>query len=93
MSQHEWTGDDNERAIPAVPAPRRPQSYNPLHQPDMQPFPGTVAQEIDAAHRYIDQVSVANIHDHTAMVKAAVGLDYRIRALLAALDTERGEQR
>ena len=30
-SQHEWNSDDNQRAIPIVPGPRRPESYNPLH--------------------------------------------------------------
>ncbi|MHB9862163.1 hypothetical protein [Streptomyces sp. YIM S03343] len=87
------SNDTNERAIPALPGPRSA-SYDPLHGPtDTPPYHGTFAQELDTIRQYLDQVATANIHDHTAMVKAAVGLDYRVRALLAALDAERGETR
>jgi hypothetical protein len=91
--QHAWGDDADERAIPTVPGPRRPRSYSPLHKPDgMQLFPGTVAQEIAVVRQYLDQVAAANIHDHTTMLKAAVGLDHCLRSLLAALDAERGER-
>jgi hypothetical protein len=67
-------------------------SYDPLHGPDEEPpSPASLGIEVKLAHQLLDQVSTANIHDHTAMVKAAAGLNYRIRSLVAAIDAERGE--
>ncbi|WP_328449842.1 hypothetical protein OG780_19275 [Streptomyces sp. NBC_00386] len=67
-------------------------AYNPLHGPDEEPpFPAPLDDELKLTREYLDKVAVANIHDHTAMLKAATGLNYRIRSLLAALDAERGE--
>lgn len=67
-------------------------SYDPLHIPDGEPlFPASLDAELRLARNYVDQVADSNIHDHTAMVKAAVGLDHRLRALIATLDAERGE--
>ncbi|MFI0772335.1 hypothetical protein ACH4TQ_46830 [Streptomyces sp. NPDC021218] len=69
-------------------------SYNPLHGPDHAPV---VARDVDTevwlARDFTAEVAVANIHDHTAMLKAAAGLYYRLAALVAALDAERGEGR
>jgi hypothetical protein len=48
--------------------------------------------ELQACREFLDQVAEANIHDHTAMVKAAAGLDYRLRSLIAAIEAERGER-
>lgn len=68
-------------------------SYSPLHDPDsVAPMPASLADELQVAREFVDQVAAADIHDHTAMVKAATGLDYRIRALIAALDAERGNR-
>ncbi|GAB3169883.1 hypothetical protein [Streptomyces incanus] len=67
-------------------------SYNPLHDPDdTEVFPAPLDRELRAVREYLDRVATANIHDHQAMVKAAVGLHYRMRSLIAAVDAERGE--
>jgi hypothetical protein len=69
-------------------------SYDPLHQSgDAPQFPAPLDTEVRLIRAYLDKVATANIHDHTAMVKAATGLDHRVRSLLAALDAERGERR
>ncbi|GKQ38900.1 hypothetical protein [Streptomyces sp. A012304] len=69
-------------------------SYDPLREPDAEPqFPASLDGELRLAREYLSQVAGTNIHDHTAMVKAAVGLDHRLRALIAALDAKRGEHR
>ncbi|MFM9589855.1 hypothetical protein ACKI1J_14970 [Streptomyces scabiei] len=69
-------------------------SYDPLREPDAEtPLPASVDGELRLAREYVASVASANIHDHKAMVKAAVGLDHRLRGLIAALDTERGETR
>ena len=68
-------------------------SYTPLHGPDEKPpFPASLEGELRLTREYLDKVATANIHDHTAMLRAATGLDHRIRSLLAALDAERGER-
>jgi hypothetical protein len=68
-------------------------SYDPLRDQDAQaPLPASVDGELRIARAYLDKVAAANIHDHTAMVKAAVGLDHRLRSLIAALDAERGDR-
>ncbi|MGW1503778.1 hypothetical protein ACWCQW_35500 [Streptomyces mirabilis] len=67
-------------------------SYDPLHGPDEEtPDPASLGIEIKLARQLLDETATANIHDHTAMVKTAASLNYRIRSLLAALDAERGE--
>lgn len=76
--------------------PRSPRtSYNPLHNPDHDgpTYAAPVDIELQLARAELAEAATANIHDHTAMVKAATGLDYRLRALVAALDAERGETR
>ncbi|MEH0543281.1 hypothetical protein QA802_09405 [Streptomyces sp. B21-105] len=68
-------------------------SYRPLHDPaGVDPTPASLAIELRLAREYVEQVAAADIHDHNDMVKAASGLDYRLRALLAAVDAERGNQ-
>lgn len=68
-------------------------SYSPLHDPDgVDPMPASLADALQLAREYVDQVAAADIHDHTAMVKAASGLNYRIRALIAAVDAELGNR-
>jgi hypothetical protein len=49
-----------------------------------------LAVELRLAREYLAEVAAANIHDPQAMVKAAAGLDHRLRALIAALDAEGG---
>ncbi|MEV0470241.1 hypothetical protein [Streptomyces prunicolor] len=67
-------------------------SYDPLYAPTEEPpFPGSVDVELKLARRLLDVVADANIHDHTAMLKAAGSLDHRMRSLVAALTAERGE--
>lgn len=66
-------------------------AYDPLRGPDVEPpFPAALAVELRLAREYLDKVATANVHDHTAMLKAAVGLHHRLRNLIAALDAERG---
>jgi len=68
-------------------------SYEPLHGPDEEPpFPASLDGELRLTRELLSEVAGANIHDHTAMLKAATGLNYRIRSLLAALDAERGQR-
>ncbi|MFI9610371.1 hypothetical protein ACIHCM_01445 [Streptomyces sp. NPDC052023] len=67
-------------------------SYNPLHGPDAPPpFPAPLDRELRMAREYVDEVAEANIHDHNAMLRAAAGLDLRLRNLIAAVEAERGE--
>ena len=47
--------------------------------------------EIGITRHVLEEVAAMNIHSHTDMLKAAVTLDCRVRALLASLDAERGE--
>jgi hypothetical protein len=68
-------------------------SYDPLREPDSAPpFPGDVDGELRTCREFLDQVAQVNIHDHTAILKAAVSLDHRLRSLIAAIEAERGEQ-
>lgn len=67
-------------------------SYDPLHGPDEPPaFPVSVDSELRLAEELLAEVAGANIHDHTAMLKAATALDFRLHSLVAALIAERGE--
>ncbi|MFF7884285.1 hypothetical protein ACH40F_29300 [Streptomyces sp. NPDC020794] len=69
-------------------------SYDPLHGPDEEPpFPASLDGELKLTRQLLDEVADANIHDHTAMLKAAASLNHRVRSLVAALDAERGESR
>jgi hypothetical protein len=69
-------------------------SYNPLRDQvaRAQVIPGPLDVEVRLAREYLDCAADANIHDRDAMLRAASGLEYRLRSLLAALDAERGEQ-
>lgn len=68
-------------------------SYNPLRSPGSTVFPAPLEREIETARTYLEQAAVANIHDRDAMLRAATGLEYQLRSLLAALDAERGGTR
>lgn len=66
--------------------------YDPLHRPGDEPSaPATVEVELRLAREYLAEIAGTNIHDHTAMVKAATSLDYRLRSLVAAVEAEQGE--
>lgn len=69
-------------------------AYDPLHTPGGEPAaPAALDVELRSARELLDQLAATNIHDDTAMVKAAAGLYYRLRSLVAAVEAERGEQR
>lgn len=87
------TGIPAEQAPALVVGAPPPASYTPLYGPDDgEPFPLSVVVELRLSRNYLEQAAAANIHDRDAMIKTAVGLDYRLRALVAALDAERGGQ-
>ena len=68
-------------------------SYGPLHGPDgIDPIPASLDGELRLAREYVAKIATANIQDHGEMVRVAVGLDYQLRALIAAVDAERGER-
>lgn len=46
---------------------------------------------IDRAREVLAEKAAANIHDKDEMIRAAYGLHFVLRDLLAALDAERGE--
>lgn len=67
-------------------------AYDPLYGSGEQlPAPAALDVELRSARELLDQLAATNIHDDTAMVKAAAGLYYRLRSLLAAVEAERGE--
>lgn len=63
-------------------------SYTPLHDPERDAGPNVrpLPQAIERARKVLDEKAAANIHDRDAMIRAATGLDYVLRDLLAALD-------
>lgn len=79
MSQHEWTGDDNERAIPAVPAPRQPRSSLDTAI--------AIAREVLAEH------SDLTGGDLYAYARASGATRGALLILLRALDAERGDEK
>jgi hypothetical protein len=64
--------------------------YTPLHAPeaDARGYVPPLRQAIDKARKVLDEKATANIHDHDEMIRAATGLDYVLRDLLAALDRD-----
>ncbi|WP_327429479.1 hypothetical protein [Streptomyces sp. NBC_01236] len=69
-------------------------SYDPLHDPksDVHALVPPLRQAVDRARKVLDEKGQENIHDRDAMIRAAYGLHYVLRDLLAALDAERGER-
>lgn len=63
-------------------------SYDPLHEvkDDAHVFVPPLQVAIDRARKVLDEKGQANIHDRDAMIRAAYGLHYVLRDLLAALD-------
>ncbi|MGA5372310.1 hypothetical protein ACPCSD_14680 [Streptomyces griseoincarnatus] len=67
--------------------------YEPLHDPTRPlPEPASLDIAIALARQVLDETAGLNIHSRADMEKAADTLNFRLRALLAALDAERGER-
>ncbi|MFJ7238240.1 hypothetical protein ACIQWB_14055 [Streptomyces olivaceus] len=67
-------------------------SYAPLYDPDKAPEgPFNLDVEIAVTRRILDETAGLNIYDDIDMMNAAFSLDTRLRCLLAAIETERGE--
>ena len=69
-----------------------PTPHTPLYDPetDGAPFVPPLDMALRQARKVLADKAGANIHDHDAMIRAAVGLEMRLRELVAALDTEAG---
>ena len=66
-------------------------AVEPLREPGYTPPPpASLAVELAATSRVLAETAPRNIHSHGDMLSAAVALDCRLRALVAALDAERG---
>ncbi|WP_406462989.1 hypothetical protein OHB07_16240 [Streptomyces sp. NBC_00111] len=67
-------------------------SYTALYDPekDARPIPFSVDRELGLARKVLEEKAPANIHDRDEMIRAAAGLEMRLRALVAALDREAG---
>lgn len=67
-------------------------AYAPLHGPanDSDTWSVPVDSALELARVTLAELAPANIHDDKAMLRAAVRLEIRLRALVAALDKEAG---
>lgn len=67
-------------------------SYTPLFDPekDGRAYVEPVDAALRRAREVLEEKATANIHDKDEMLRAAVGLEMRLRALVAALDKEAG---
>ena len=66
--------------------------YEPLREPGhTPPPPASLDIELATTRRILAETAPLNMHSHDDMTRAAVALDCRVRALLAVLDTCRGE--
>ncbi|TRV81747.1 hypothetical protein FKN01_00045 [Streptomyces sp. 130] len=74
-----------------VPEPART-SYTALYdaERDGSPYVPPLANALRLARATLAEKAAANIHDHDEMLRAAVSLEARLRALVAALDKEAG---
>ncbi|MGW6141587.1 hypothetical protein [Streptomyces sp. NPDC055140] len=63
-------------------------SHDPLYDPksDVHALVPPLRQALDRARQVLDEKGQENIHDRDAMIRAAYGLHYVLRDLLAALD-------
>ncbi|MEU3528855.1 hypothetical protein AB0E62_34240 [Streptomyces sp. NPDC038707] len=69
-------------------------AYDPLHKPENDPlFVLPLEQAIGRAREVLAEKATANIHDRDAMIRAATGLHYVLRDLLAAIDASQGNNR
>ncbi|MFC9637161.1 hypothetical protein ACFTZF_01255 [Streptomyces mirabilis] len=55
------------------------------------PTPASVSAELRMAAEILDETATADIHSDSDMIRSAVALRMRMRALVAAIDAERGE--
>lgn len=68
-----------------------PASYTPLRDPDdTKAIPGSLFEALRAAQTLLPEAAAANIHDHNEMIRTAVGLEHRLRNLIAAVTAEAG---
>jgi hypothetical protein len=66
-------------------------SYDPLHDPGgTPPVFASVDVEIAVTRRFLDETAALNIHSDDDMRSAAFILNTRLRALLAAIEADRG---
>lgn len=67
-------------------------SYTPLYDPekDARAFLPPLGTALDLARKVLEEKATANIHDRDEMIAAAVGLEMRLRVLVAALDKKAG---
>lgn len=80
------------RSVPVLSLPEAPAAkpFNALYEPrpsDAYAAPLDIALRLAREDLAIQQN--ANIHDHQAMIRAAVVLEVRLRGLLDALDADR----
>lgn len=59
---------------------------------DGDPYPQDIASELRMTAEALDETATADIHNDSDMIRAAVVLRIRLRALAAAVHAERGEQ-
>ncbi|UQA34800.1 hypothetical protein [Streptomyces sp. HNA39] len=66
--------------------------HSPLYDEatDGHPWTPSLDVALDQARRTLAEKATANIHDPDEMIRAAVGLEMRLRQLIAALDQEAG---
>ncbi|MFE9300805.1 hypothetical protein [Streptomyces sp. NPDC006856] len=66
--------------------------HTPLYDEatDGAPWTPSLDVALDQARRVLAEKATANIHDPDEMIRAAVGLEMRLRQLVAALDQEAG---
>jgi hypothetical protein len=66
-------------------------AYDPLHGPDdVTTAPASLEVELAVTKRILDETAGLNIHDGDDMRQAAFALNARVRALVAAVEAERG---
>ncbi|MGW2232523.1 hypothetical protein [Streptomyces sp. NPDC001759] len=69
-----------------------PSPFEPLRDPDyVDSYVYPLDMEIGITRHVLAEVAALNIHSHDDMLKAAVTLDCRVRALLASLDAEQAK--
>lgn len=66
--------------------------YTPLFDPetDGTVYVSPLDAALDRAREVLAEKASANIHDYNEMIRAAVGLEMRLRQLVNALDKEDG---
>jgi hypothetical protein len=67
-------------------------SYTPLFDPETDglTYAPSLSEALRLARTVLEDKATANIHDHNEMIRAAVGLEMRLRQLVAALDKKDG---